>query len=199
VIRLALLGCALCSAANTLAQSYDVVAHCRSGLPNGAYELKMSDGRLRVAGAFAQGRMTGTFIFWTAGGARLAVVPMDNDVRSGTVALWYTGPGGRAEAGHKLEAPFVDGRPHGVKRSWYPSGQPRTETRYEHGELAEARAWSARGQPLSEEAARKLAARDADSDERTYDSLIALVRGHLPICEAATPEPAAPAAEPSRS
>jgi hypothetical protein len=72
---------------------------------------------LRVVGAFAQGRMTGTFIFWTSGGARIAVLPLDDGARSGTLALWYTAPDGRKEAGHKLEAPYVEDRLHGVKRA----------------------------------------------------------------------------------
>ena len=198
MIRFALLMGALLGAADALAESYDVVGQCRGGAPNGAYELYMRDGRLRVAGAFSQGRMTGTFIFWAASGARIAVLPMDNDVRSGTIALWYTGPGGRTEAGHKLEVPYVHGRPHGIKRSWYPNGVRRTEARYEHGELVEARAWAARGRPLTESDARALVERDAAADERSYAALIALVRDHLPICEAATPGQAAPASDAPR-
>ena len=58
-----------------LAQPYVVVGQCRFGVPNGGYELRMPDGALRVAGAFAQGRLTGTFIFWTAGGARYSSSP----------------------------------------------------------------------------------------------------------------------------
>jgi hypothetical protein len=199
VIRLAFLACAALGAVDALAQSYDIVGQCRSGAPNGAYELRMRDGRLRVAGAFSGGRMTGTFIFWAAGGARTAVIPMDNDVRSGTIALWYTGPGGRREAGHKLEAPYVDGRPHGIKRSWYASGTPRTEARYEHGELIEARAWSAGGKSLPGSDARNRVARDAQDDEHAFESLLALVRGHLPVCEPATPGHAVRASGPPRS
>ena len=37
---------------------------CRDGLPNGRYELRRADGRLRVVGAFNHGRRTGSFIFW---------------------------------------------------------------------------------------------------------------------------------------
>jgi hypothetical protein len=199
VIRLALLACATLGAVDALAQSFEVVGQCRSGAPNGAYELRMRDGRLRVAGAFSQGRMTGTFIFWTPGGARIAVVPLDNDVRSGTIALWYTGPGGRAEARQKLQAPYVDGRPHGIRRSWYANGALRTEARYEHGELVEARAWSARGQSLPESEGRKVVVRDAQADEHAYESLLALVRSHLPVCEPATSGHPAPASEPPRS
>jgi antitoxin component YwqK of YwqJK toxin-antitoxin module len=178
--------CAGLGAADALAQRYDVVGQCRSGVPNGAYELRMSDGRLRVAGAFSLGHMTGTFIFWSAGGARLAVLPLDNDTRSGTVALWYTAPDGRNEAGQRIQVPYVDDRPHGIKRSWYTGGAPRTQVRYEHGALVEARAWTEGGSALPEPEARAMAARDADADEQSYASLVALVRQHLPVCG---PEP----------
>jgi len=148
VIRLVLAACACVGAVDAFAQNYDVVGQCRSGVPNGAYELRTSDGRLRVAGAFSQGRMTGTFIFWTAGGARLAVLPLDNGMRSGTVALWHTAPDGRSEAGQKIEAPYADDRPHGIKRTWHAGGALRTEIRYERGVVVEARAWSEGGAPL---------------------------------------------------
>jgi antitoxin component YwqK of YwqJK toxin-antitoxin module len=128
--------------------------------------------------------MTGTFIFWRAGGARLAVVPLDNDARNGTVALWYTAPDGRSETGHRLEAPYVGDKLHGVKRSWYADGSRRTELRYEHGRLVAARAWGEDGTPLSDAEARRLAAGDAVADERTYAALVALVRQHLPVCAA---------------
>lgn len=183
VIRVVLAACACLGAVEAVAQRYDVVGQCRSGVPNGAYELRMNDGRLRVAGAFSQGRMTGTFIFWSAGGARLAVLPLDNDTRSGTVALWYTAPDGRSEAGQKIETPYVEDRPHGIKRTWYAGGALRTEIRYEHGTVIEARAWSERGAPLSQADAWGLAARDGEADEQSYASLVALVRQHLPVCE----------------
>jgi len=186
VIRVVLAACACLGAIEACAQGYDVVGHCRGGVPNGAYELKTPNGQVRVVGAFSQGRMTGTFIFWNAAGARLAVLPLDNDTRSGTIALWYTAPDGRSEKGHKLEAPYVEDRLHGIKRSWYPDGTRRTEARYERGELAEARAWSESGAPLPEADARALATRDAEADERAYASLVALVRQHPPVCEPET-------------
>ena len=183
MIRAVVAACAWACAVEALAQSYDVVGQCRSGVPNGAYELKLSDGRVRVVGAFSQGRMTGTFIFWRSGGARVAVLPLDNDARNGTVALWYTAPDGRSETGHRLEAPYRDDRLHGVKRSWYAGGSPRTELRYDHGRLMAARAWSENGVPLADAEARRLADRDAEADEHMYASLVALVRQHLPVCE----------------
>jgi hypothetical protein len=177
-----------------LAQPYVVDGQCRSGVPNGPYELRMPDGGLRVVGAFAQGRMTGTFIFWTAGGARTAVLPLDNDARNGTLALWYTTPQNRSEAGHKLEAPYVDDRLHGIKRSWYANGVQRGEYRYQHGVLVEAHAWTEAGAPLPEADARSLASGDVDADEQDYARLLALVRDNPPVCE-----PALPNGQPPRS
>jgi hypothetical protein len=177
------IGALLASVAGAVqAQNFTVVGACRSGQPNGAYELHMEDGRLRVVGAFSHGRKTGTFIFWTESGARLAVIPYDEDARSGTLALWYAAPGGRVEAGRKLEAPYVDDRLHGIVRSWHASGAPRAEYRYERGELTGARAWTEAGAELPEAEARSLALRDAEVDQQFCDALLAVVREHLPPC-----------------
>jgi antitoxin component YwqK of YwqJK toxin-antitoxin module len=173
----------LTSIAPALAQPYKVIGECRSGAPNGGYELRDLDGRLRVVGAFAYGRKTGTFIFWTSGGARLAVVPYDDDARSGTVASWYLTPDARVENGRKLEAPYVADRLHGVVRSWYPKGALRAEYRYEHGALAEAHAWTEASAPLSDADASNLALRDAEADQRFLDGLAVLVHDHLPHCD----------------
>ena len=164
-------------------EDYAVVGQCRSGVPNGEYELWDFQGRLRVAGAFSQGRKTGTFIFWAPAGARIAVIPYDGDAKSGTVALWYPARDGATEAGRKLEAPYVEDRLNGVVRSWHPNGTARAEYRYERGELIEARAWSSAGAALSEASARDLARRDETGDRRALESLLRLVSRHLPGCE----------------
>jgi len=187
LLRLALAACASLSALGVFAQPYVVVGQCRFGVANGGYELRMPDGALRVAGAFAQGRLTGTFIFWTAGGARIAVVPLDNDARNGTLALWYTNPQQGNEVGHKLEAPYVDDRLHGIKRSWYANGVQRGEYRYEHGVLLDANAWTEAGAPLPDAQARSLASADTDADQQNYAALLALVRENQPVCEPAPP------------
>lgn len=170
-------------AARAAAEPLAVVGSCREGLPNGAYELRMTDGRLRAVGAFAYGRKTGTFIFWTAGGARVAVVPYDSDARNGTVALWYAGTGDRIEAGRRLEARYVDDRRHGITRSWHTNGALRSEYRYERGELIEARAWTETGAALSEGDARGLAIQDAESDQALLGTLVSVVDDNLPRCE----------------
>src|SRR5436305_8198373 len=94
--------CALILAPAAGAETFDVVGACRDGVPNGAYELHEPHGRLRVAGAFSHGRKTGTFIFWTRAGARLAVIPYQDDHKTGTVALWHTLPGVPRELPRKL-------------------------------------------------------------------------------------------------
>jgi hypothetical protein len=181
---LTLASCAyLLAVAPASAQAFVAAGSCRGGLPNGEYELRDLHGQLRVAGALAQGRKTGTFIFWTTTGARIAVIPYNEDARNGTVALWYTTRGSRVEAGQKLAAPYADDRLHGVVRSWYPDGSLRGEYRFEHGQLAEARAWNGAGAALPEPEARRLAQRDIDAEERLLDSLVLLVRDNLPVCE----------------
>ena len=157
---------------------------CRDGEPNGAYTLRVADGRLRVAGAFARGHRTGTFVFWSDRGSRVAVVPYDDDRKTGTIAVWYPPSAPSADAPRKSESAYVDDRLHGEKRSWFASGKPRTRLRYERGQLVEARAWNAAGAPLSEAAARAQAVRDAAADEAFYATLEALVAEHRPNCEA---------------
>jgi antitoxin component YwqK of YwqJK toxin-antitoxin module len=169
--------------AGARAQQLEAVGSCREGVPNGAYELFQADGRLRAVGAFAQGRKTGTFIFWTRDGARIGVIPYSDDLRSGTIALWYTTRGSGRELRPKSEAPYVDSKPHGIKRSWYRSGQPELEVRYERGGLQGVKAWSEAGVPLAEAEARALAARELSGDEVLYASLDALVRDHQPRCD----------------
>ncbi len=136
---------------------------------------------MRAVGAFAAGRKTGTFIFWNEGGARSAVIPYDNDARTGTVALWYTSD--RRELVRRLEAPYRNNELHGVLRSYHPSGAPRTECHYEHGQLVSAQAWDARGTMLTEAQARALAARDAEAENRLLAQFDATIGANLPRCK----------------
>jgi hypothetical protein len=72
---------------------------------------------------------------------------------------------------------------HGIKRSWHPNGNPRTEFRYERGVLVEARAWIDSGAPLPEAEARAMAARDVATDDRFCATLEAIVAENPPRCE----------------
>ena len=163
------------------AEVLNAAGACRGGVPNGAYELRGKDGRLRAVGAFSMGRKTGTFIFWTEGGARSAVIPYDNDARTGTVAMWYTAA--RRELSRKFEAPYDNDLLHGVLRSYYPNGAPRTECRFDHGQLVSAVAWDANGSALPEVQARQIAARDIESETRVLAQFDATIGANLPRCE----------------
>ena len=165
------------------AQALEVAGSCREGLPNGAYELRTTDGRLRAVGAFAHGKKTGTFIFWTTNGARVAVIPFEEDARKGTVAFWYPGERDWIEGGRELEARYVDDRRHGLTRSWYASGAPRSEYRYEQGRLIEARAWTETGRALLDSEAREQALRDIESDQSVMEAQLGVVDEHLPRCD----------------
>jgi hypothetical protein len=68
-------------------------------------------------------------------------------------------------------------------RSWHPNGAARTEFRYERGELIEARAWTDGGAALPDADARNLALRDADANRQVLETLLGVVREHLPRCE----------------
>ncbi len=177
----ALITAAVVAPAVHSAEVLSAVGACRGGVPNGMYELRGEDGRLRVVGAFASGRKTGTFIFWTSGGARSAVIPYDNDARTGTVALWYTDA--RRELARKLEAPYNNNVLHGVLRSYHPNGAPRAEYRFDNGQLVSAQAWDARGAVLPEERARKLAAREVEAENRLLAQFDATIGANLPRCE----------------
>jgi hypothetical protein len=165
------------------AQPDVVTGTCRDGAPNGAYELAMPDGRPRIVGAFAKGRRTGTFLFWSAGGARIAVIPYEDDAKIGTVALWYPPAIPRDAPRRKLESAYAAGVLHGHTRSWHANGKRRAEYLYERGVLAAASAWSESGAPLLEPDARHLAERDRGTDAEVYASLERLVAGNPPRCD----------------
>lgn len=164
------------------AQPYAIEGGCRDGQPNGAYAVKSADGRLRVSGAFSKGRRTGTFLFWAANGARIAVIPYDDAAKSGTVATWYAEGSPRGEQKRKLEAGYVDDVLHGISRAWHANGRLRGEYRYERGELVEASAWAESGARLAEGEARRMAAADRGAAEKSYLDLERFVAENPPHC-----------------
>lgn len=164
------------------AQALVPEGRCRDGQPNGAYTLHSTTGTLRVAGALAKGRLTGTFVFWAENGARLAVIPYEDGIKSGTVATWYPHVGPRGESRRKLEAPYVDNVLHGTVRAWHAGGRMRGEYRYERGELTEAVAWSEAGARIGEAEARRTALADRLAAEKSYANLEREVTDNLPLC-----------------
>ncbi len=172
----------LTAATTPFAQDFTVRGACRDGAPHGAYELHAADGQLLVAGAFNHGKRTGSFIFWTRNGTRVAHIPYDDDHMSGTLLLWYQQAGNAGEAPQKLQATFAQGHRNGVSRSWYPDGRPRSLYRYDNDQLIDARAWRPDGAPLADTEARDLAARDRAEDQKYYASLDAMIVTHPPAC-----------------
>jgi hypothetical protein len=179
------IACLVALAPAALAQALRAEGYCRDGVPHGAYELRSASGQMRATGAFAKGKRTGSFLFWSSHGARIAQLPFEDDRLSGTLALWFpSAPAGRTgEPRQKLEATYVDGKLSGMRRSWYADGRVRTEVRYDAGTRAETRAFSEAGRPLSDAQALALAARDAADDDALLASLEAMVRAHPPRCD----------------
>ena len=167
-----------------LAQSLSARGTCRDGAPQGIYELRAPDGRLRVLGAFNHGRRTGSFLFWSEAGVRVAQIPFDEDSINGTVALWYPESRG-AEPRQRVEAVYVANRLNGEKRSWQFDGRLRARVRYAQGALVSAEAWDERGNLLAPDAALRLAQEDRERDDVYFATLDALVKAHPPNCESA--------------
>jgi hypothetical protein len=184
-MRLGAFACAALLAASASAQNLAVEGSCRDGLPHGAYELKGAGGQVRVVGAFSKGRRTGSFLFWSTAGVRVAQLPYDDDALSGTLALWYAMPGRGGEPVRRLEAAYEHGRLAGLKRSWYPDGRLRAEFRYDRGTLVGARAFTESGKPMPDADARAMADRDLGHDDKFVASLDATLRANLPRCEPA--------------
>ena len=164
------------------AQPFTSNGNCREGLPHGNYELRDAKGNVRAVGAFNRGKRTGSFIFWSSDGARIAHLPFDEGALSGTLALWYSNKSTR-EPQRKLEAAYSHGKLNGDKRSWYPDGRPRAEYRYADGTLRLASAARESGQAMSDADARALALRDAALDDAFVASLLATVAANPPRCD----------------
>ena len=156
---------------------------CRAGTPQGAWKLAAPDGTLRAIGAFAQGRRTGSFIFWNAAGVRVAHLPYEDDAMNGTLALWYETPVQNGEGQQRLEAVYAHGKLDGRKRSWHANGRLRGEYTYANDVLLDARAWDGRGDALPEAEARAQAKAELRAESAYYRTLDALVNQHRPCQE----------------
>ncbi|MGE5740160.1 MAG: toxin-antitoxin system YwqK family antitoxin [Betaproteobacteria bacterium] len=176
-------GVAVSGVAAAQAPTWLVDGSCRDGQTQGRYELRDGNGGLRVVGAFNLGRRTGSFIFWTAAGARIAHIPYDDDARNGTLATWYETRGSDREPSRRFESAWRRGVRDGLTRTWYANGQRRTETEYVEGRIVTTIGWTNAGERVSDSAARDIAARDATAADAEYAELEALVREHLPRCD----------------
>jgi hypothetical protein len=135
---------------------------------------------MRVQGAYNHGQRAGSFFFWSADGARIAQLPFDDDVLSGTLSLWYDGAGG--EPLRKLEAAYRNGERDGPTRLWSADGQLRGEFDYAAGRLTGERAYDDEGAPLTDAQSRALAERERAETARFVDDLLATLRRHPPDC-----------------
>jgi len=182
-------GAALVLATTAVAQNYVAEGSCRDGRPHGAYELRSAGGQVLAVGAFNRGHRTGSFLFWSSAGARIAQLPYDDDTLSGTLALWFAGTDRRGNPKPRLQAASERGRLTGIKRSWHENGQVRAQYRYDQGVLIDARAFNAAGKPLPDAQARTLAERDGREDVAFVSALESMVRANLPYCESAGGHP----------
>jgi hypothetical protein len=163
-----------------LQDGWRISGQCRGGRAQGAYVLHAADGRMRVQGAYNHGQRAGSFFFWSADGARIAQLPFDDDVLSGTLSLWYDGAGG--EPLRKLEAAYRNGERDGPTRLWSADGRLRGEFEYAGGRLSSQRAYDDAGTSLPDAQARALAERERAETGRFVEDLLATLRRHPPDC-----------------
>ena len=177
VVRLLVAGAAAAQAPPLFADG-----SCRDGLPHGRYEVRTTAGALRVAGAFNHGKRTGSFIFWSESGSRIAHIPYDDDARNGTLASWYEARGA-GEPPRRFESTFRHGLRNGLTRTWYRDGRRRTEADLVRGAIVTSVGWSPAGARLSDQAAREAVERDLAAADADHAELEAMVRAHLPHCD----------------
>lgn len=156
--------------------------NCRDGRPQGPYQLRTGEGQLRVAGAFNDGARTGSFIFWSDAGVRIAHLPFDHDLLNGTAAIWYEAPPGR-EPPRRFESAWRHGKRDGETRSWYRDGRPRAQIQYAAGRITASAGWTHTGTRMPEAVARETAQQDAAAMDTLYAELDTLVREHMPRCD----------------
>ncbi|HVE50743.1 MAG TPA: hypothetical protein VNG69_14165 [Casimicrobiaceae bacterium] len=171
-----------CLALTAQGEALIVGAGCREGQVHGEWKLGAPDGSARAIGAFAKGKRTGSFIFWSPRGIRIAHVPYEDGLKNGTLALWHERGAPDGASAQWLEAPYAHGAINGIKRSWYRDGKLRSEDRYAAGQLIEAKAWDERGRPLPDDAARQRARADFDAEQALYLRLDKLIEANLPHC-----------------
>jgi hypothetical protein len=144
-------------------------ARTPSGLPVGDYRFVNSQGSTEAQGHFIDGKMDGSWVFWTSDGTKVAEISYDRGVRSGPFRLYWSNLLNPDFAGKlKAEGKAQDGKQVGEHISYLPDGQVDSRAKIlEDGQI----------QPSigsSEVARKKLAA-----DDRYFAGLEAAVLGAL--------------------
>ncbi len=143
-------------------------APAENGSPE-RFVIKDPQGRVRVDGRVARGRMDGLWTYYDSKGGRLAVVTYRDNQRHGPARLYFVAADGPAAGRSRMTGSYVEGSADGMTLSHWPSGAKKLEREFDRGILQGARGWTEKGTRLEDGAAMG----EAIAESRVEDSLLA--------------------------
>jgi antitoxin component YwqK of YwqJK toxin-antitoxin module len=158
-----------------------VRAECRNGVPDGEYRVESAQGRVRIEGSFVDGLRNGEFVFYTANGDRMIVLPYTRGLLNGTVKAWHVGAGD-ANSPLKLLSDIRAGYIKGRHRTWYENGKPRSDFVVDEGEIAAGETWNPDGTVLEIKDHAQFLSAEIQSDFAYYSRLEQVMDAHPPAC-----------------
>ena len=159
-----------------------VDAECEGGVANGSYVARADPGPVRIEGRYSQGMREGEFVFYSASGEKLIVLPYTRGLINGTVRAWHApdadGGASRLKLESDLSAGFVNGR----HRTWYENGNPRSDFTIEDGEILSGNTWNPDGSELEINSDSAFLQSEIESDFAYYGRLEQVLDAYPPGC-----------------
>jgi antitoxin component YwqK of YwqJK toxin-antitoxin module len=148
-----------------------------NGVYDGKVEIWSTPAIKQAAGDYANGEPDGTWTFWDESGTKIVEFNYQLGTFTGAVTMWYdasTGP--RVRGKIKFRGSFNDGMWAGSVLTYYPDGKMRSERVYTEGVVSQSYAYNPRGQALTSEDAKRVAAEDEATDNAYVDALDEFIR-----------------------
>ena len=152
---------------------YIFEGECENNNLHGSFTLKSAHNYMVSAkGNFSNGKKNGKFEFFSSSGHKTIELYYKDDQINGVILMWYhpLNNHGRNVI-KKMEAEYINGKPHGNKTSLYLDGRKRSACVYNNGKLIRAEFWDERGIRLSNMEAEKQAKFDLRNDQSYYSKL----------------------------
>lgn len=148
-----------------------------AGVYHGAVEIWATPTVKQASGKYRDGEPDGKWTFWDDSGTKIVEFNYQSGTFTGAVTMWYdTASGPRTRGKIKFRGSFVDGMWAGSVLTYYPDGKMRSERVYVDGVVSQSYAYNPRGQTLSDEDAKRVAAEDEAIDNAYVDALDEFIR-----------------------
>ncbi|HKJ50022.1 MAG TPA: hypothetical protein VKB27_00900 [Gammaproteobacteria bacterium] len=159
-----------------------VDAECDGGVANGGYVVRADPGTVRIEGRYSRGLREGEFVFYSAAGEKLIVLPYTRGLINGTVRAWHAPGANREATGLKLESDLSAGFVDGHHRTWYANGNPRSDFTVKDGEILSANTWNPDGSELEINSDSAFLQSEIETDFAYYRRLEQLLDAYPPEC-----------------